>query len=514
MKRRAMLAVVLTSTALIGGHYAYAGQAPFGVAAPDLPVSHSDRVYSADQYSNTVSVTDPADNKLLGAIPLGNVSPSSLSPLFTGQLLVHGLGFSPDRRTVDVVSIGSNSVTFIDTATNSVKHISYVGRSPHEAFFTPDGTEVWVTVRGENYVQVLDGTTYEPKTRIIVPNGPGMTIFSPDGKYGYVCSSFTPETVVVTVADHQIVGRVPQASPFCPNIAATPDGSQVWFTLKDTGKTEVFNGRPPFQVLKILDTGPITNHVNIVHNANGTFAYVTIGGLNEVKVYRTDDFSQVATIPVGRLPHGVWPSGDGSRVYVGLENQDAVTAIDTLTNKVIATSPTGQTPQAVVYVPGAAPATNTGNNAMSVMERGSLASFGPGTPPSSDTGGLQPLGIAGQNTQLWLVPSGQDANAGGAKAPTSLTLFDQGLVQVLEAAVTSLEPGKPYVLALATDPSGGGALEPLQAFMTNPAGSAIVNAVGPIRQVVQGAEQVPRRYLVIVPGTAQDHGAAVQVQSE
>jgi hypothetical protein len=27
-------------------------------------------------------------------------------------------------------------------------------------------------------------------------------------------SSFTPETVVITVADHKIVGRVPQASPF------------------------------------------------------------------------------------------------------------------------------------------------------------------------------------------------------------------------------------------------------------------------------------------------------------
>jgi YVTN family beta-propeller protein len=514
MKRTSFVAILLASTALIGGHPACAGQAPFGVAAPDIPVSHSDRVYSAEQYSNTVSVTDPADNRLLGSIHLGNVSPSSLSPLFTGQLLVHGLGFSPDRRTLDVVSIGSNSVAFIDTATNSVKHISYVGRSPHEAFFTPDGTEVWVTVRGENYVQVLDGTTYEPKTRIVVPNGPGMTIFSPDGKYGYVCSSFTPETVVITVADHQIVGRVPQASPFCPNIAATPDGSQVWFTLKDVGKTEVFNGQPPFQVLKTLDTGPITNHVNIVRNANGQFAYVTIGGLNEVKVFRTDNFQQVATIPVGRLPHGIWPSGDGTRVYIVLENQDGVTGIDTLTNKVIATSPIGQTPQALVYVPGAVPATDTGNNAMSVMERSTYPSFGPGTPPSSEIGGLQPLGLAGQSVQLWLVPAGQDTSEGGAKAPTSLTLFDQGLVQVLEAAVTGLEPKKPYVLALATEPSGGGAFEPLQSFMTNPAGSAIVNSVGPIRQVVQGSDQVPRRYLVIAPGTAADHGAAVQVQRQ
>ena len=85
------------------------------------------------------------------------------------------------------------------------------------------------------------------------------------------------------------------------------------------------------------------------------FAYVTVGGLNEVKVFRTDDFSQVATIPVGALPHGLWPSGDGTRIYVGLENGDAVTAIDTLTNKVIGTTAIGQAPQALTYVPDAVP---------------------------------------------------------------------------------------------------------------------------------------------------------------
>ena len=180
---------------------------------------------------------------------------------------------------------------------------------------------------------------------------PGHAIFSPDGKYGYVCSSFNPETDVITVADHKIVGKVTQASPFCPNIAATPDGTQVWFTLKDTGKTQVFDAQPPFTVLKTIDTGPITNHVNIVRNANGKFAYVTIGGLNEVKVFRTDNFEQVATIPVGKLPHGIWPSGDGTRVYVGLENDDQMIAIDTLTNKVIASVPIGQAPQASPMCP-------------------------------------------------------------------------------------------------------------------------------------------------------------------
>src|SRR6202041_1232005 len=234
-------AILLAGTMLVGAWPAFAGQAPLGSAAPDIPVSHRDRVYAAEEFSNTVSVIDPVDNKLLGVIRLGDTQPANFSPLYKGQVLVHGMGFSPDHKTLDVVSIGSNSVTFIDTATNEIKHTTYVGRSPHEAFFTPDDSEVWVTVRGENYVQVIDGKTFENKDQIIVGDGPGMTIFRPDGKYGYVCSSSIPEIAVVDVKTHEIVNTVPQPSPFCPNIAATPDGQQVWLTLKDIGATEVFN---------------------------------------------------------------------------------------------------------------------------------------------------------------------------------------------------------------------------------------------------------------------------------
>jgi YVTN family beta-propeller protein len=492
MKRGLLTLGFLASVCLAGQTAAWAGQAPGAASEPDIPISHRDRVYSAEQFSNTVSVTDPVDNRLLGVIRLGDPQPGNFSPLYRGQVLVHGMGFSPDHKTIAVVSIGSNSVTFIDTATNAVKHTTYVGRSPHEAFFTPDGKEVWVTVRGEDYVAVLDGQSFEEKSRIKVPAGPGMQIFSPDGKYGYLCSSFNPETVVITVADHRIVGHVKQDSPFCPNIAATPDGKQVWFTLKDIGRTMVFDAQPPFSVLKSIDTGPITNHVNIVHNANGTFAYVTVGGLNEVKVFRTDDFSQVATIPVGKLPHGVWPSGDGSRVYVGLENADGITAIDTATNTLIATSPVGQAPQAITYVPNA-------------------------VPEGDGTQGLQPLGIAGQAAHLSLGSEGQKTvgsagRVGEDRAPTSVSLFDQGLIQVLQASVTGLKPKQPYILALSHERGGDGPLEPLAAFMTNPAGSAIVNATGAIRQVVHGEDKIQRRFLVIAEGHADKPGPVVQVQ--
>lgn len=484
-KCRVVRSIFLAAPMLAGGSAAWAGQAPGALSAPDIPISHHDRVYAAEQFSNTVSVTDPVDNKLLGVIRLGDPQPGNFSPLYKGQVLVHGMGFSPDHKTLAVVSIGSNSVSFIDTTTNTVKHVTYVGRSPHEAFYTPDGKEVWVTVRGENYISVIDPTSFKEKTRITTPNGPGMQIFSPDGKYGYICSSFNPETDVVAVAEHKIIARVKQESPFCPNIAATPDGNQVWFTLKDVGRTQVFNARPPFDAIKTIETGPITNHVNFAHTPKGTFAYVTVGGLNEVKVFRTDDFSQVATIPVGSLPHGVWPSGDGTRIYVGLENADALAAIDTATNKVIANVPIGQAPQAIAYVPNAAPNPDDRQN-------------------------LQALGLAGQVAHLALVSKG---GAGGGQAPTSVSLFDQGLIQVLQASVTGLQPRQKYVLALADHGDGSGPLQPLAAFMTNPAGSAIVNATGPIRQIVDQSAAAAKRYLVIASGDAAMPGEVIQIEA-
>lgn len=470
------------SAALTAPALAQAQQAPW--AAPDLPLSHADRVYAAEQFSNTVSVTDPVDNRLLGVIRLGDPQPANFSPLYKGQLLVHGLGFSPDGGTLAVVSIGSNSVTFIDTATNAVRHTTYIGRSPHEAFYTPDGSEVWVTVRGEDYVSILSAKNFAEIARLKTPSGPGMTIFSPDGKYGYVCSSFTPQLTIFEVGQRKIVASLPQPSPFCPNIAASPDGKQIWYTLKDTGKVVAFQARPPFATLKILDTGPITNHVNFAVTPRGQFAYVSVGGLNEIKVFRTTDFSQVASIAVGKLPHGVWPSGDGSRIYVGLENDDKLAVIDTATNVVTALVPIGQAPQAIAFVP----------------------KVGRGAPTTDN---LQPLNVAGNVFPLILAPPG------GQGAPSSISLFDQGLIQILQGAVSDLKPQQTYVLALSATATGAGDLEPIVAFRTNAAGAAVINSAGPLRQIVQPGNAAARRWLVIAETDSGGSAPAkiVQVQT-
>jgi YVTN family beta-propeller protein len=450
---------------------ALAQQAPWGRS--DVPISSHDRVYAANQTSNTVSVIDPSTNKLLGVIRLGDPVPGALSPLYRGQLLVHGLGYSADGKTLAVVSVASNSVALIETATNQVKKIIYVGRSPHEAFYTPDGRELWVTVRGEDYVSVIDPVQMKETRRVTLANGPGMTMFGPDGRYAFVCSSFTPELAVIDAASHQILKRLPQASPFCPNLAVSPENDEVWITLKDTGKVQVYSAKPPFEQSALLETGPITNHVNFANNRNGKFAYVSIGGLGEVKVFRRGPTPQlVATIRVGELPHGLWPSGDGSRVYVALENAVQAVVIDTLTNQVIANVPIGQTSQALVYVPNA-------------------------VPNSTGTDNLVPLGEAGNTTRLHL----EAGSTATPSAQASVAVNSLGLLDLLQIAAEGLTPKSQYQVYLAeSDHAPFGKLEPLAVLKTNPDGAGIVQTIGPLKTLVGGtaANDIPSRRFLLV----------------
>ncbi len=462
------------------------------VASPGaVPVSARDRVYTADQVSNTVSVIDPSVNRLLGVIHLGNRRPDLLSPLYKGQINVHGLGVSPDGKTLAVISTGSNGVTLIETATNRVLGTVYVGRNPHEGFFTPDGRELWVTVRGEDHVAVIDPRAMKVVRTIVTAPGPGMVVFRPDGKVAFVDHSFTPELDVVDVASHRVIRRIPVASPFSPNLAMTADGRQLWLTHKDIGKVTVIDART-FAIEGVIETGPVTNHVNFAGPGGGTrvggaaagdFAYVTVGGENAVKVYRRDR-TLVTTIPVGAVPHGLWPSGDGTRVYVGLQQADSVAVIDTRTNTRIATVPVGQSPQALLYVVDAVPS-------------------------GAGTGHLVPPGSGDPARNVVLSPSS------GTGGQATVTIRALGPVDGIDVAAKGLRPSTEYTLFLAAaggDAAAGAGRWPLATLRTDSTGKANVEAVAPT--TIPRDATVASHRLILVEGTAESSRAVLEARLE
>jgi YVTN family beta-propeller protein len=334
------------------------------------PISSRDRVYTADQASNTVSVINPKTDEVLGRIPLGTDRLGQiLGPLDRGQVGVHGLGFSRDGRLLDVISVDSNAAQLIRTENNELASTTYVGRSPHEGFVSPDGKTLWVAVRGQRYVAVINTQTGREVGRIGTADGPSKVVFSPDGRLAYVNHLRAREVEVVRVRDRRIIKRIFGTAPQSSDEALSPDGRELWLGHPFTGQTTVIDAQR-MRLLTVLNTGPRTNHIAFVTKPLGQYAYVTVGGLNETLVFRRNGahpqlVKRIADHGFGS--HGIWPSPDSSRVYVALQNSDAVDVIDTATDAVIHTIRVGQDPMALVYVAGAVP---HGNGRRGLTRRG------------------------------------------------------------------------------------------------------------------------------------------------
>ena len=202
-------------------------------------------------------------------------------------------------------------------------------------------------------------------------------------------------------------------------------------------------------------------------------------GRNEVIVYRRGPGSSpnlVATIKTGDLPHGIWGSGDGGRVYVGLENGDSVQAIDTATNRCAATIPVGQLPQALVYVPNAV-----------ASDKG--------------TANLRPLGLAAQALHLELTPPPGVTSA----AHASVAINSLGPIDNLQIAATGLDPGRRYRVMLV----GGEEPQELVTFSAGIGGAAIAQALGPLKRAVAPSNVEQRLKLEVM---AEDSGGGIVLQ--
>ncbi len=365
-------AVVLGASALAGASTlvlnepsSEAASRPRLVQAPAVRggalISSRDRIYTADQSSNTVSVINPATNKLLGTIGLGAERLGGvLGPQYVNDIDVHGMGFSPDGRYLDVISVTTNTVTIIATATNKIVSQTYVDRASHEGMFSPNGKTVWVASRGTNLVDVVDPVKGKVLERIRTADGPSKVVFSPNGRYAYVNHIRAAVVDVIDVKSHRVVRRIGGLpSSFSSDEMISPDGRELWAAHKKTGQVSVIDllGN---RVATVLSTGPDTNHPNFVTTKAGSFVYLTVGGLNQTLVFKrkADPAAPALVARVrnsGVQPHGLWPSPDNTRVYVVNEKSDVVDVINTATNTVVDHIANGQESQALVYIANAVP---------------------------------------------------------------------------------------------------------------------------------------------------------------
>ncbi|PTB35725.1 uncharacterized protein TrAFT101_010574 [Trichoderma asperellum] len=332
------------------------------------PISGSDRIYTGDQSSNTITVIKPSSGEILGTISLGDLRlGNNLNPQYVKVVGSHGLGFSPDGKLIVSLAVTSNTVTVFRTEDNSVVSQSFVDRNAHEAFFQHDNRHIWVGTRGVDRIDIVDGLKGGVVGYVESYGGPSKVVFSPDGKTAYANHIRSPSLSVIDVAQRRVVANITGlAAVFSSDMMISPDGQRLWAAHKMAGKVSVIDLAAQ-RVIGVLDTGAETNHAQFAVINNTMHGFVTVAATNETKMYSQPHASEMpvylGAIPAsGVEPHGLWPSADNTRLYVVNEHSDTVDFIDLTASppKVVKTVNVGQEGQALIYVSGAVSSASNG----------------------------------------------------------------------------------------------------------------------------------------------------------
>jgi YVTN family beta-propeller protein len=287
--------------------------------------------------AGTCSMARYRDTFYLMVSETSNTTPTG--PSDTERL---SIALNPNGSQLYVADYSANKISIIDipddeeddTATNTVTATIDNLVGPWSLMFNPDGTRLYVSTRKNNTISVIDPTTNKLTEEITVSRSPGAMVFHPNGTRMYVINTAVNMLTVVDLGSKRVidtitVGKNPSGA------AISANGSRLYVTNTEDKTVSVID-TVTNKVIKTASVG-YTNKPDVTA-IKGTKVYVggtdSILSLDTTRNRVTDSFPAL-NIGLGLLAHPTL-----NRLYLA-NLLDTVTVIDTATNTVTKTIPTG-----------------------------------------------------------------------------------------------------------------------------------------------------------------------------
>jgi YVTN family beta-propeller protein len=257
------------------------------------------RVYVPDRRSNNVDVIDPATQKVVDRFKVG-ISPQHIVPSWDLKTLWVVNNGHESRKGID------GSVTPIDPRTGKPGPAIPV-EDPYNLYFTPDGHSAIVVAEMHKRLDFRDPHSMALQGSLETPgcNGINHADFSIDGRYAIFTCEFDGSLVKIDMVDRKVLG---------------------YLTLSKHGMPQDIRISPDGKLFYVADM-----HADGVHVVDGA------------------SFTDVGFIPTGRGTHGLYPSRDGTKLYVANRGSEmvyskphgpgSISIIDFATRKVIGNWP-------------------------------------------------------------------------------------------------------------------------------------------------------------------------------
>lgn len=319
---------------------------PFLTLILALPLAASTvRIIQTNSAADTVSIIDPATNKVVGTIH--------------GIEVNHGAASAPDGSRYYISDEANSSLDVVDQKTLKVIRNIKLSGHPNNIDISKDGKRVYVSIAvAPGAVDVVDTASLEKVKSIPVKGAVHNTYVTPDGKY---VVSGSIQSKVITVIDQKTeepVWTVTMDLGIRPmTFARNEDGSTKWIFAQLSN----FNG---FAVIDFATHKEI-NRIKLPDLPAGKETYkwggneshgmaVTSDGktlvvnsrLNSsIYTYSLPDLKLIGSADVGRSPDWVTLTPDGKKAYVACAASNYVSVVDLKAMKEVARIPVGEVPK-------------------------------------------------------------------------------------------------------------------------------------------------------------------------
>ena len=293
------------------------------------------RIYVPNRRGNDVTVIDPATMKVVGTFPVG-INPQHVVP-------------SWDMKTLWVTNNAEGrpdgSLTPIDPTTGKPGKTIMV-EDPYNMYFTPDGKSAIVVAEALKRLDFRDPQTMAMQYSIAVPGCKGINHadFSIDGRIAIFTCEFQGSLARIDLVNRKVLGYLKLSRGGMPqDIRSSPDGSTYFVADMKAGGVFVVDGAT-FTETAFIKTGIGTHGLYpsrdgtklYVANRGSSHVYGPPKGKGSVSVldFATRQIVATWTVPGGGSPDMGNVSIDGKVLWLSGRFDDLVYAIDTTSGEV------------------------------------------------------------------------------------------------------------------------------------------------------------------------------------
>ena len=188
----------------------------------------SNRIYASNRESNTISVIDGFTNKELTKIPVGS------SPV--------GIGINLATNWIYVANLDSKTISKIDPIENKVKEsLKYALSSPYDIIVNPHTNKVYISDLGKNNVLVLDGNNNTLVSTIPVGSKPSALAINTQTNTIYVSNFLNQSVSVINGTSSKLETNIKvRDNPV--GIAVNPRTNKIYVNNLADNSVSVING--------------------------------------------------------------------------------------------------------------------------------------------------------------------------------------------------------------------------------------------------------------------------------